>query len=265
LLKKVRDYWPDDDAFESENIGNYTCHPHRLTNDNPERFRFWQNFAANIAPVIAASYLGQFAEWIVARYGPQFCNIPIGYFGLMQAEPNYAGIAGHTHHRHDPLWLATALIYVDADPAGHQGTTINFVPVPEGADRLDYLARFSAENIRATHGDKLIEAQRSSYRANRMTAFLDSPISYHSVLPAQNDATGRRRVLRFHIGASWDLMPSVYGVSYWDYRNRRNEPTTDEIVLSWLRRDIANVFGTTRYMSFRQRKRWARGLSFDFA
>lgn len=271
-LEQVRRHWPDDASFVPEVPGNYVCDPRTLVDDGTERPQFWKALARDVGSAWARAVLGQFAEWVIARYGDDFQNVMVGNFSLMRSDTTYPGHPYHAHHWHDPLWIATSLLYVDDDPGGQQGTTLNAFVVPPGIDPLDFACVFAADHraAGAWHGFKwdtsseMIEVRTADYAANRMVAFLDSPISYHSVKPIGPNAYGARRLLRMHLGAPWWLVELIYGVPYTDYRKRRAADSPEAPVVEWLRRDISQVWDTKRSMSLSERRRWARRLWFDF-
>ncbi len=272
ILEQVRQRWPADEAFEPEVPGNYVCDPRMLPDDGTDRSAFWTSFARDVGGAWARAVLGQFAEWVIARYGEDFQDVMVGNFSLMRADPDYPGHPYRAHHWHDPLWIATSLIYIDEDPGGHQGTTLNAFVVPPNVDPLEYACAFASDHRAAGswHGftwdlsKPVIEVRTADYAANRMIAFLDSPISYHSVKPVGPGAYGARRLLRMHLGAPWWLVEAIYGVPYAEYRRRRAEQSPEAPVVEWLRRDISQVWDTDRTLSLAKRRRWARHLWFDF-
>lgn len=152
---------------------------------------------------------------------------------LMESDPTYQGHNCHTHHYHDPCWAATFLVYVDEDSGGHPGTTLHGVEGDAAWTAAQTLQWFDMGNLPI--------ARTADYRANRMLAFLESPISFHSAAPAAAGATGRRRILRVHVAAAADVVKRVYGVSLFEYRTRRRRPTDDPEVISWLARDITEL------------------------
>ena len=190
----------------------------------------------------------------------------------MQADTTYPGHPCHAHHWHDPLWIATVLLYLDEDAGGQQGTTINGFSVPDGVDPVEFAATFAAQKPTSSpwHGSTcdpsrdMSEVRTAEYASNRLIAFMDSPISYHSVKPAPAGTSGSRRLLRMHLGAPWSNCEALYGVSYKEYRAKRELGTDDPRVVGWLRRDLEQLWGTTETMSSRQRRKWAGGLAIDF-
>lgn len=268
LLADVRRHWPDRSEFVPEVPGNYICVLREMKEEGTERRQFWRDFTEHAAPILARACIGRFAEWVIARYGLDFRYIGVGYLGVMQADPNYPGIPCHAHHWHDPLWIATALLYIDDDAGGQQGTTVHDFAIPNDQDPLDYASRFAARRLHKGMNwqdqSDVPEVRTSDYKANHMTVFLDSPISYHSVKPVGHNAHGRRRVLRLHLGAAWAASDSVYGLPIETIRNKRNGPTDETEVLSWMRRDISQVWNTSQSLSLRRRKKWARRLTVNF-
>ncbi len=148
-------------------------------------------------------------------------------------------------------------------------TTLNTFTVPDGVDPVDFASRFAAQKPTSSpwHGSTwdpsrdMSEVRTAEYKANRMVAFMDSPISYHSVKPIAPGAYGARRLLRMHLGAPWVYCESLYGVSYKEYRAKRELGTDDPQTVAWLRRDVDQLRNTEPSMSLRERRKWATALT----
>jgi hypothetical protein len=169
-------------------------------------------------------------------------EIRMACISLMESDPGYQGHICHTHHYHDPLWVGTLLLYLDADASGYPGTTIR----RHTAAGLEERARMSAQTLTWENESSITEAITVDYRQNRLFAMFDSPISYHSVHAAKPNAVGRRRIFRIHLSADKSAAERLYGISLPEYRERRKAPTDDPTVIAWLRRDIARLERTSR-------------------
>ncbi len=273
VLEGMRRFWPTANHFSVETPGNFTCDPRRLASDGSEASLFWTDFTRVVAPAIARASLGQFAEWVVVRYGPEARKFGTAKFRLMQAEPSYAGIPCHAHHWHSPLWCATVLMYVDAMADGHQGTTLHALMSSKGEPSLDLASSFAARSLHGNRdrgstwdGSDLAEAYTANYTGNRLIAFLDSPISYHSVKPVEAVGQSTRRVFRMHlvIRQSELLYQLLYGVTEEEYVSRRKHGADDPGVIAWLRRDIAQVWDEPRSLPAHVRERWSEALKIAF-
>lgn len=268
VLTGMHQFWPTAPNFSKETPGNFTCDPRKLSEQtDASALQFWATFSQEIAPEIFRASLGQFAEWIVARYGPAARKFREAKFRLMQAEPSYGGIPAHTHHWHAPFWCATVLLYLDEVADGHQGTTLHGIKSALGD--IEFASRIAAKGLHGMkdkgstwEGADLTEAVTATYKANRMIAFLDSPISYHSVKPVTTVGHNSRRVFRMHftIRQSELLYQVLYGVSEDEYAVRRQNGAEDPEVIHWLRRDIAQVWTPPPPLTLHARALWREAL-----
>jgi hypothetical protein len=269
ILTGLRQWWPGAETFSPETPGNYTSDPRTLVSENSGAGLFWSHFTRDVAPVIARASLGHFAEWIIARYGPVARRIVASKFRLMQADPSYAGIPCHAHHWQTPTWCVTLLLYVDQEADGHQGTTLHALTSAHGVPSLDVASRFAARSLHGNrdrgstwNGSGLMDEYTANYKGNRLIAFLDGPLSYHSVKPVDTVGHSTRRVFRVHLGMPrTDLLYQLlYGVTEQGYVSRRVHGADDPGVIAWLRRDIAQVWQTSPSLSAHVRARWTKSL-----
>ena len=98
------------------------------------------------------------------------------------------------------------------------------------------------------------------YKAGRVLAFYESPVSFHGV-KASHGRFGRR-ILRFHLSVANEAAHCrrLYGVDLDEYRAARAGPSEDERVLGWMRRDIEAIRGV-EVMDERERQDWAQSIN----
>lgn len=224
--------WPSHDTFSDEIPGNFT----RWIDAAPMAPAIWQDFLPACAQELTRTVLASFAPWLLARFGDQLTSVR-SHMCLMQAQPHFAGHPIHNHHWHSPNWIATALVYLDADPDGFSGTVINAMGEP--GDAHDPAEEF-------THTDMWTPARgfrirrTIDYVQNRMFAFLDGPMSYHSSRPAAPGTGDGRRILRMHLSVPWALCQAKYGVREKAYQalHPRGMQATHPLVRKWVEQDL---------------------------
>src|SRR5579871_3848255 len=227
-VRSMLEHWPEPARFAPEIPHNYTF---SLLSGCPP---FWREFGETTGKDLARSALARFLPWISERY-PADTELILRAQVLMQADPTYEHHDTHTHHYHDPGWVMTLLLYLDHSP-GFPGTTIR----QYRAKDIDDDARMAAR----THQwqlPEIAEVETAAFIPNRMIAFLDNPIAYHSVGAAAPGAQGHRRVFRMHITVPEEAAMQPYGISLTEYRQRRLAGEASPQMLGWLRRDIAQM------------------------
>lgn len=238
--------WPDRSCFAPEAPGNFVA-----------------PFRHPVAVTLAREIVPGFSGWVFRRYGEALKSVSV-ICSLMESEPGYQGIRTHSHYYHSPNWIATGLLYVGPDGGGESGTTLNRLAAPAGRDQLDFDVEMAALALGWHPRPERQDVVTVDYRPNRLLAFLDGPLSYHSVRPAAPNATGRRRVLRIHVAAPWEHCARFYGVSEAEYRGHRPvgvAPLDSARVIEWARRDILEA----REPPAQERGRaWAAGLDYNF-
>lgn len=224
LINDIRRNWPGSGYFVGEIPGNYVCDLAQFQAEG-----FWQKFIQEIVPALVFGSLQEFAGWIEARFPGEDTFLAHNY-SLMQSRGDYGGHDVHTHHYHDPLWVATLLLYLDAEVNGHHGTTV-----------MKALAGDEAEIAAQTLNWQgyTEEHETVAYQQGRLLVLHDNPIAYHSVKPSAG--VFGRRILRLHIGVDHRHCERLYGVGMAEYQARRLRPTKDETVLGWMRRDLEQL------------------------
>jgi hypothetical protein len=233
VLQAVHDHWPGRDQFKREIPHNYVCDLLRNRIADGAQRKFWREFVESYGNEIAAAAAIQFRPWIAARYGSDI-DVQFAMVSLMESDPEYQGHGCHTHHYHDPGWIGSLLLYLDRDATGFPGTTIQHF----GDADLQAQARMAAATLQWYAAPGMSEMKTVPYAENRLFAFLDSPISYHSVHAAEANAVGNRRIFRIHLTAPSSAIKKAYGVSRRRYQSKRRLPTEDREVVGWLARDI---------------------------
>ncbi len=236
VLQAVHEHWPARDQFGLEIAHNYVCDLlHHRIDDDVQR-KFWREFVESYGHEIAAAASIQFRPWVADRYGEEI-EIRFAKISLMESDPEYAGHGCHTHHYHDPGWIGTLLLYLDHDATGYPGTTIQRFGDSDTRAR----ARMAAATLQWYAAPGMTEVVTVPYAENRLFAFLDSPVSYHSVHAAKANAVGHRRVFRIHLTVPASAIKTLYGVSRRRYQSKRRLPTEDAEVIAWLTRDIEQL------------------------
>jgi hypothetical protein len=236
VLQEVYDHWPSRSQFAPEIAHTYTCELLYNRIFNWRQRRFWNKFCKTYGRAIAAAAVIQFRPWIAARYGDDIM-VQLARISLMESDPQYAGHGCHTHHYHDPGWVGTLLLYLDRDATGYPGTTIQrFDDVATQAQ-----ARMAASTLEWHAAPGMSEVATVPYAQNRLFAFLDSPISYHSVHRADPNAVGHRRIFRIHLTVPASAIEKIYGMSHLSYMDKRRRPTDDPEVVGWLASEIEQM------------------------
>lgn len=241
LVSDMLAHWPDRSNFVFDSH-NYYFDLVGLKLSGQRQRDFWEAFKQGPVMALAESTIRQFLPWLTARYGANHGVFP-GVVSLMEADTNFAGQPAHVHHDHDPGWAGTLLLYLDKDPGGQPGTSID--QLVQGT--LDDEIR-AAANARKWYKNPAIRPVKTvDYAYNRLFAFLDSPISYHSVGPAKPNATGKRHLFRMHLKVPDHLILPIYGVPLESYRPIRAAGKTDPRVHEWLRKDIEELRHNPRH------------------
>lgn len=246
LLMDMRRNWPGEGYWVMEIPGNYICEMTKFLGSG-----FWKEFTKAITPGIVGDSLAEFAELIEARY-PGEKEFYVVVNSLMQARGDYGGHDVHTHHYHDPCFVATVLIYVDADSDGHSGTTV--LKTKEGLDEA-----YVAAQTLGWH-DFTEDHETVDYKHRRLFAIYDNAIGYHRVKPSLPPARFGRRILRLHIAAHDDHCKRIYGVDRAEYQRLRLNPTKDKRVVEWMRKDIDAMRSTKRTLTPQERNAWRMNL-----
>lgn len=251
--------WPQRARFKPEVAGNYVLWYDRDDRDNPLR-----NLVADLGEPLSRAILANFADWIQARFGPDVGPVQAG-FSLMEADPDYDGHVVHTHHYQMPHWLATALVYLDVEPGGHQGTTLCEINTPPDKEPIEYKTWVSLQSLTWADRPEVCEAVTADYVQNRMFAFLDSPISFHKVRAARTYGNVRRRVMRMHFSADPGWCEKLYGVTSDEYFALRapGMPTDAPGMSEWNRREILYL-ETAPVIDAGARKVWADSIQLEF-
>ena len=246
MLQNMRRNWPGEGNFYAEIPGNYVCNITQFMGEG-----FWFEFSKNITSFMSAGVLAQFAEYLEARY-PGERTYYVVLNSVMQSKGNYGGHDVHNHHYHNPCFAATILLYMDTVAEGHSGTTI--LKTVTGMDE----ATVAAQTL--DWRDLTEEHATVDYKSGRMFAFHDNAIAYHSVKGSVPPARFGRRVYRLHVSASDDWCEKIYGVGVDEYQKRRIAPTSDPLVVGWMRKDIEMMKNVRRTMSDGEREAWRKSL-----
>jgi hypothetical protein len=223
LLQSINVKWPSN-GFIGEVKGNSLLSVNKSDYKNIEYSHFWRGINEEIWPYLMADLAEKFEFFGNQLFGKLYqSDISLDHpLTLMQADCDFLGHNMHTHFYHAPHWAFTVLIYVDPDDQLSEGTSLHALQ-PENGKQSEGLSCIKEELQRCSdiafdtfrwldpskphvkYADKNIR-----YKANRLIAFLDGPMSLHSVndysaIPgkidalAKNPERSRRRILRSHV------------------------------------------------------------------
>lgn len=218
--------WPGPSKFGPEIPGNTAI----WLNTIPPPAE-WLPFLRNRVEILTRTVVSDFAPWIVSRLGRDIGPLTV-HCCVMQATRDFRGHRIHNHHYHSPNWVATALVHLDDDAGGFEGTVINRLD-GDAVEAFIHTALWSERPGFSEHATV-------EYVPGRMFALADGPTSYHSSKPPLQP-TGSRRMLRFHVAAPWRVCEALYDVSEAEYcaLHPPHETATDARAIDWARRDIA--------------------------
>ena len=217
--------------------------------------RYWIDWLNEYGKTIIGSCLEVFAPFISEKFEDKPTLYKIYYYTLMEFNSDeFVGHAVHNHHYHDPIWVCTALIYLDENPGWIPGTTMFEVAVPPGRDRLECQAWVAAQAGRWWELPEVGPAKTVAYRRGRMFCFHDCVSAYHGVVhdrgaPTATGPNRPRRIIRMHVGVDRDYIRTRYGVSYRDYLEKlagrpAHEPNHDPEVIACMERDVRSLEST---------------------
>lgn len=244
VLSAAQEHWPQRSDFQPEIAHNYILELLSKRISDRRKREFWDDFSKKYGREMAAAAADQFRPWIAARYGDGV-NVKFARVSLMESDPAYSGHGCHTHHYHDPSWVGTLLLYLDKDATGYPGTTIQRY----AATGVEDQAKMAARTLQWFNAPGFSEATTVEYKQNRLFAFMDSSISYHSVHAADPGAVGHRRIFRIHLRVRRPVVAKAYGVPFQQLVERRRQPTDDPQVVGWLAKEIGQLEEQSRKLN----------------
>jgi hypothetical protein len=229
VIDEINDHWPSRDNFVPEVPGNYIRHMRRRNAWRLPRSqrRFWRAFNETLWPAVVTAVAEKFSAPGAELFGNLFRTSirPAQPLTLMDAEPDYPGHSMHTHFYHCPHWAFTMLFYCDPADQHSRGTALHrLLPRHERQaghgessylfDDIDWRTTLAMDTFNWA-GPKQPEAAYErrivDYRSNRLLAFVDGPLAFHSV-PFDDPALApdpnrgrdggryaRRRIVRMHL------------------------------------------------------------------
>lgn len=157
------------------------------------------------------------------------------FAGLMNSDSNYKGHGIHQHSYHNPNWLVTILIYLEENISHLNGTAIHKI---SGCPSIEETARISSDTLNWFNHPEIKLFKNYEFKRGQMLAFLDSPISFHSVEKSINDQSNRR-ILRIHAGFSNEWVKKRYSMSTRRFKamalDQLRRPEFEEIVYNDLK------------------------------
>jgi len=237
----IHNYWPERELFNEVGVPGsalfmFAPNWEKLS---PQSHKFWSSFSQVILLPMFRATFQKFAPIYEAKFGKQIEHV-LFYIRLMESLERYVEQPVHTHHFHNPNWLFTNLVYIDAGTKITQGTTLFGTPdytLPQDAEQI---AQIAAQTLIWEDMDEIQPVKTVDFVPNRMLSLIDSPISYHGVLPVElTDAPPvRRRIIRCHAEVSESHINTVYGVRPIEYRYERTRASRKPRVLNWLKDEI---------------------------
>lgn len=223
LLQSINVKWPSN-GFSGEVRGNSLLSIKKSDYKDIEYSHFWQGINERIWPFLMADLAEKFEFFGNQLFGNLYqSDISLDHpLTLMQADCDFLGHNMHTHFYHAPHWAFTVLIYVDPDDQLSEGTSLHALQ-PENGNHSEGLSCIKGELQRcsdiAFDTFRWLDPSRPHvkyvdknipYKANRLIAFLDGPLSLHSVADyndikgkvdaiAKDPEKSRRRILRSHV------------------------------------------------------------------
>lgn len=239
-LMLARYFWPDSRLLgeETPGYGYKLAHLHRP--DHTAGFSilqraFWARFVKRVCTPLAEELARLYSPWIAAKFGPidtaEFVTVALTEF-------DNAGTSVGCHvHRHDPLWLFTALIHIE-DGGDERGNALFGFP---GATYDDTFCATLANHAPAAAIDGLRLVTECGFKPGRLFSFFETPISYHGTRPPEEwtNPKGRRRMIRMHVRLPETDTQRFYGMSHDEYfRLQYPKEGADPRVAPFLMRDI---------------------------
>ncbi len=243
LLDQIDAAWPAPGQFSESGIpGNAMFMLPTQWDQLPDDARtFWSSFTHQALLPLYRETFERFAHFYSAKFGDLLTSVNFAV-RLMEAHPDFADREIHTHHWHDPTWLFTSLIYIDAGDGYVPGTTLYGTPGLTPDKDPGSMAQIAAQTLQWDDMENLKPVVTADFKSDRMLSFLDCPISYHGVLPpaapGEPQPVRRRRVVRCHATAPRDLVQDLFGLPHVQYEVHRRRASRDPMVVGWLEDEI---------------------------
>ena len=220
LIDKINFYWPSFEHFSKEVPGMniLQLYNNRFKTLDNEQKQFWSDFYYDVWVEVLANISQSFSQ-IGLQVFDEVCmkDIRLDWpLTLMEADSSYLGHNIHTHYYHCPHWYFTVLFYIDSSDTDSKGTTLHLMR-NDNNDSLNsydsadtktlasfalnwnnYNNPFSELKLNSNFIDKTSEFMKIKFQPNRLFAFLDGPLSFHSV-EKSNQKNNKRRVMRSHV------------------------------------------------------------------
>jgi len=234
VLTEIDALWPEPDVFKEGGIdGNYLFD---LTGRAPDDG--WHPVLQDVVRVYLRNTLDVFAPYYAAKYGDLLYDASC-WVQLQEMGDGFAGHEIHTHHFHSPNWLFTCLLYLDDAPEC-PGTSLYSVDgYKHRGDQLA-LAEAAALTLQWDDMPEILLEKSVGFQRNRYVAFLDTPISFHGVMPPEKAPAGQRtrRAIRIHVMGDRGLIETRYGMRAARYDVLRRRASRDPAVIAMLRQEI---------------------------
>lgn len=240
----LKTHWPQKKSFE------YNAGYHRKSlrlqfrKDwqafSPAQQMFWRDFIAEVCPAVMRESLYRFAPEIINKYGEACTTAQLLNFEIVELFDEQLPIHVHSHHFHSPLWLGTAVYYVDDDGETRRGTTV--YRAKAGHDSIEQLVALQQAHRALDESSHIERYATVDFVPNQAFVMHDCPIGWHKVEDNRAlAATGPRRHILFNWGLPFAEIQRYYGVSLEEYNNIHEEHPNDPRLRQWLERDISYV------------------------
>jgi hypothetical protein len=240
-FKSLIEHWPHKSAFKYR--AGYHRYALRMQSRSAwqdlskSQKEFWRHFIATVCPRIMRESIRLFAPQIVAKYGTDVREVQLQNVELLELFDVQAPIHVHSHHFHSPLWLATAVYYVDDN--GHTGRGTTLYRARKGHDSVENLAALAANHRTLDTRPEIERCATVEFAPNRTFIMHDNPIGWHKV--EDNTGLGNigpRRHLLFNWGLPFDQTQNYYGVDRTTFMDIHEKQQGTPQVVSWIKKDI---------------------------
>ncbi len=225
-IEEILKFWPSN-HWANEVKGNFTYEPfssllyrEKRRIDNLNNYEFLENFFLKNMSDLARDTIYALKNYLPKHKLNFNEDVICDFAGLMETNNEFEGHQVHHHVYHNPNWFLTILVYLNKDVLPLNGTSLNKI-----SSKKNFIekAKICAETLTWFNNSSVEVAKTFSFINGQMLAFVESPLSLHSVqkhdLPQNN-----RYVLRLHVGFKDEWVKKKYGMTLNEFRSlARNE------------------------------------------
>ena len=239
VIDEILHNWPIR-GWKPEVPGNFTYEPFlsprwifKIRKTNISKLNFLERLFFETISDLTREMIFLFREYLPDNSLEE--EIICDFAGFMNSDSNYKGHGIHQHSYHNPNWLVTILIYLEENISHLNGTAIHKIA---GCPTVEETARISSDTLNWFNHPNIKLFKNYEFKRGQMLAFLDSPISFHSVEKSINDQSNRR-ILRIHAGFSNEWVKNRYSMSTRRFKamalDQLRRPDFEEIVYNDLK------------------------------